>query len=93
MGEERATTMARLPSLGWGETVTRGDIERLHSRLDRLDARIGDVQALLDEMRRKQDLAEFRAQMARSKRTAMWWLVASQATVIAAITALFFTLY
>lgn len=73
MGKERASAMMNLlPPVGWGEVATRRDLDALEARLD----------AKIDTMATKAELAEMKSDL---QRTFVTWMFAAQGAVVAAI--------
>ena len=96
MGRERAATMMNLvPPVGWAEVATRHDLDELDSRLTtRIDALEGKLDSRFEALEYKFEALENRligkVETVRSEllRTLGTWLIASQAAVIAAVSAI-----
>ena len=75
MGKERAATMmSLLPPVGWGDVVTKRDLDHAVERLE--------TKAELHEMATKAELQELRSDL---QRTFVTWILAAQTTVVAIV--------
>ena len=87
MGPDRASSMMHLlPPVGWGDIVTRADLDR---RVDRLDARIERVDAKIEKVDAKLDRLEGRMEHLLGRQALRTYLtmVASNATVAGLVVA------